>query len=352
MLGLKKIIALALVCMTLCALVLSGCAAGKKNDDNTLYVFNWGDYIGEGVIDLFEKETGVKVVYEMYEQNEDMYTKISSGGSNYDVVFPSDYMVEKLVKEGLLAEINFDNIPNFALIDDKLKDQAYDPGNKHSVPYMWGTMGILYDTTRVSEPITSWTALWDPQYEREILMWDSVRDGIGLTAKMLGYSMNTTNDAELADIKAKLLEQKPLVLSYAGDQMKDQMTAGEAIMAVMYSGDAVTVIENNEDMAYVVPEEGSNIWFDSVCILKNSKHKELAEKFINFLCRTDVAEMNRAYINFATPQTEVFAALPDEIREDPVQYPDDDVYAKCEVYVDIGEYAKVYDQIWTEVLAD
>ena len=351
MLGLKKIAALVLVCMMVCTLALSGCAAGGKNDGKTLYVFNWGDYIGEGVIDMFEEETGIKVVYEMFEQNEDMYTKISSGGSNYDVIVPSEYMVEKLIKEGLLAEINYDNIPNFALIDDKYKDQAYDPGNKYSVPYMWGTLGILYDTTRVSEPITSWSALWDEQYAHEILMWDSVRDSIGLTAKLLGYSMNTTNDAELAEIKAKLMEQKPLVLSYAGDQMKDQMIAGEAIMAVMYSGDATTVIEANEDLAYVVPEEGSNIWFDSMCILKSSKNKALAEQFINFMCRTDIAEMNRDYINYSTPQREVYEALPEEIKEDPVQYPDDAIYEKCEVYVDIGKYAQEYDKIWTEVTA-
>ncbi|MDD6877807.1 MAG: spermidine/putrescine ABC transporter substrate-binding protein [Clostridiaceae bacterium] len=351
MLGLKKVFALLCVCVMLFAVVLTGCA-GEKSDQKTLYVYNWGDYIGEGVIELFEQETGVKVVYDMFEQNEDMYTKITSGGSSsYDVIFPSDYIIEKLIREDLLAEINYDNVPNFALIDDKYKDLAFDPDNKYSVPYMWGTLGIVYDTTRVSEPVTSWSALWDPQYSREILMWDSMRDSVGLALKYLGYSVNSTNDAELEAAKAKLLEQKPLVLSYAGDQMKDQMIAGEAIMAVMYSGDASTVMEQNENLAYCVPEEGSNIWFDNMCILKTSKNKELAEQFINFMCRTDVAEMNRDYINYSTPQTEVYEALPDEIKNDPVQYPDDEIYEKCEVYVDLGDYTKVYDALWTLVLA-
>ncbi|MEA4823782.1 MAG: spermidine/putrescine ABC transporter substrate-binding protein [Clostridiaceae bacterium] len=336
--------------MMLLTVVLSGCS--KEPAQTTLYVYNWGDYIGEGVIELFEQETGIKVVYDMYEQNEDMYTKITSGGSSsYDVIFPSDYIIEKLIREDLLAEINYDNVPNFELIDSKYKNLDFDPGNRYSVPYMWGTLGIVYDTTRVSEPVTSWSALWDPQYAREILMWDSMRDSIGLTLKYLGYSMNSTTDAELDAAKAKLIEQKPLVLSYAGDQMKDQMIAGEAIMAVMYSGDAATIMEKNENLAYTVPEEGSNIWFDNMCILKSSKNKDAAEKFINFMCRTDVAEMNRAYINYSTPQKEVYAALPEEIKSDPVQYPSDDIYEKCEVYVDLLEYTKVYDAIWTQIIA-
>ncbi len=351
MLGLKKVIVFALACMMLIAMLLSGCAGSGDANQKTLYVFNWGDYIGEGVIDLFEQETGIKVVYEMFEQNEDMYTKITSGGSYYDVIFPSDYIIEKLISEDLLAPINFDNIPNYSLIDDKYKNLAFDPDNTYSVPYMWGTLGIVYDKTRVSEPITSWNALWDEQYAREILMWDSVRDSIGLTAKLLGYSVNTTDEGELAKIEEKLLEQKPLVLSYAGDQMKDQMIAGEAIMAVMYSGDAATIMQTNENLAYVVPEEGSNIWFDNMCILKSSKNKELAEQFINFMCRTDVAEMNRAYINYSTPQSEVYEALPEDIKSDPVQYPSDDIYEKCEVYINLGTVTQKYDALWTRILA-
>ena len=349
MLGLKKFVSVLTVIALISVLVLSGCASGKDSQ-KTLYVYNWGDYIGEGVIDLFEQETGVKVVYDMYEQNEDMYTKITSGGSsNYDVIFPSDYIIQKLIAEDLLAPINYDNVPNMSLIDDKYKDLAFDPGNVYSVPYMWGTLGIVYDATRVAAPITSWSALWDEQYAKEIFMWDSVRDSVGLTLTYLGYSSNSKNDAELAEAKAKLLEQKPLVLSYAGDQMKDDMIAGEAIMAVMYSGDAAYVMEENENLAYVVPDEGSNLWFDNMCILKSSKNKELAEQFINFMCRTDVAEMNRDYICYSTPQREVYEQLPDEIKYDETMYPGQDVYDRCEVYVDLGDYTKVYNNLWTEI---
>jgi len=350
MLGLKKLVSFALVCVMVMILALSGC--GSDSDVTTLYVYNWGDYIAEDVLDMFTEETGIKVVYDTYEQNEDMYTKITSGGSSkIDVIFPSEYIIEKMINEDLLAEINYDNVPNMALIDDKYKDQSYDPGNKYSVPYMWGTLGIVYDSTRVSEPIDSWEDLWDPQYKGEILMWDSMRDSMGLALKSLGYSMNSTNMGELTAARDKLMEQKPLVLNYAGDQMKDNMIAGEAIMAVMYSGDAITVMDSNENLDYVVPREGSNIWFDSMCILKSSTNKEAAEQFINFMCRTDIAEMNRAYINYSTPQKEVYENLPEEIRNDQRQYPDDSIFELCEVYEDLGEYTETYDEFWIQVIA-
>jgi len=348
MLGLKKFVSIVCVVALLSVLVLSGCSSdgGKKK----LYVFNWGDYIAEGVVEKFEEEFGVEVVYEMFDQNEDMYTKITSGGSsNYDVIFPSDYIIQKLIKEDLLAPINYDNVPNMELIDEKYKNLAFDPDNTYSVPYMWGTLGIVYDKTRVSAPITSWSALWDEQYAHEILMWDSVRDSVGLALTYLGYSSNTKNDAELAEAKELLMEQKPLVLSYSGDAMKDQMIAGEAIMAVMYSGDAAFVMAENENLDYCIPEEGTNKWFDNMCILKSSQNKELAEKFINFMCRTDIAEMNRDYISYSTPQREVYENLPDEIKNDATQYPSAEVLENCEVYTDLGEYTKIYNNLWTEI---
>jgi len=237
------------------------------------------------------------------------------------------------------------------LIDDKYKDLAFDPGNKYSVPYMWGTVGILYNTELTTTEIDSWTDLWDPTYTRNILMMDSMRDSIGLTLKMLGYSMNTASVSELDEAKAKLIEQKEIVLAYVNDQVKDQMIAGEAALAVIYSGDASTVMEYNENIEYVVPVEGSNIWFDNMCILKSSQHKEEAEMFINFMCRTDIAEMNRDYINYSSPQREVYENLPDEIKNDPTQYPDDSIYEKCEVYEDLGDMTALYDEYWTIISA-
>ena len=345
----KKILALVVALAMLATLV--GCSSGNS-DKKVLYVYNWGDYIGEGVIELFEEETGIDVIYSMFETNEDMYTKIkSTNGGNYDVIFPSDYIIQKLIAEDLLAEINYDNVPNMSLIDDKYKDLAFDPGNKYSVPYMWGTVGILYNTELTTTEIDSWTDLWDPTYDRNILMMDSMRDSIGLTLKMLGYSVNSASVAELDEAKAKLIEQKEIVLAYVNDQVKDQMIAGEAALAVIYSGDASTVMEYNENIQYVVPKEGSNIWFDNMCILKSSQHKEEAEMFINFMCRTDVAEMNRDYINYSSPQREVYENLPEDIKSDPTQYPDDSIYQKCEVYEDLGEMTSLYDEYWTVISA-
>ena len=331
--------------------MFSGCA---KDDPNkrTLSVFNWGDYIDEEVLQMFEEETGIEVIYSMYETNEDLYTKITSpGGDSYDVIFPSEYIIERLINEDLLAEINYENIPNIELIDEKYMNLSFDPDNKYSVPYMWGTVGIVYNKTLVTTEIDSWYDLWDPTYERNLFMMDSMRDSIGVALKMLGYSMNTRDMDEINEAIEKLKEQKSLVLAYTGDEVKDKMIAGEAAMAVLYSGDAATVIDQNPDLGYVVPKEGSNIWFDNMCILATSQHKTEAEEFINFMCRTDIAEMNRAYINYSSPQREVYENLPDDVKVDPVQYPSDEIYSHCEVYEDLGDYTQIYDQLWTEVIA-
>ncbi len=350
MMKIRRFAALAISAVMLLCL-FAGCAGGDS-EKRTLSVFNWGDYIDEEVLRIFEEETGIKVIYSMFETNEDLYTKLTSpGGDSYDVIFPSDYIIEKLIDEELLAEIQYDNVPNISLIDEKYLDLPFDPGNKYSVPYMWGTVGIVYNTSLVTTEIDSWYDLWDEVYARNLFMMDSMRDSIGVTLKMLGYSMNTRNMDEINEAIEKLKEQKPLVLAYTGDEVKDKMIAGEAALAVLYSGDAVTVMDENEDLAYVVPQEGSNIWFDNMCILANSKHKTEAEEFLNFMCRTDIAEMNRAYINYSSPQKEVYENLPDEIKVDPVQYPSDEIYEQCEVYEDLGDYTQIYDQLWTEVIA-
>mgnify|MGYP001053594535 CR=1 FL=1 len=349
----KKTVAFMLAAALLAALAFSGCAQdGAGGEKRTLSVFNWGDYIDEDVLAMFEEETGIEVTYSMFETNEDLYTKITSpGGEQYDVIFPSDYIIERLINEGLLAELDYENIPNMSLIDEKYLDLDFDPDNTYSVPYMWGTVGILYNTTMVDTEIDSWYDLWDEHYSKKIFMMDSMRDSIGVALKMLGYSMNTRTDAEIQEAADILRQQKPLVLAYTGDEVKDKMIAGEAALAVLYSGDAATCIEQNPDLAYVVPVEGSNIWFDNMCVLAGSQHKSEAEEFINFMCRTDIAEMNRAYINYSSPQREVYEALDDEIKSDPVQYPADEIYQQCEVYLDLGEYTQIYDQIWTEIVA-
>ncbi len=342
-----------LVCLVLCAVLLCGlvsaCSSGSKP---TLKVYNWGDYIDEAVLDMFEEEYGVEVVYDTYDTNEAMYTNLVSKGdaAGYDVVIPSDYMISKMINEGMLAKIDVSAMENYSLIEDRFKNLGYDPNNEYSVPYMWGTLGILYNTTLVDGPVESWSVLFDENYSGRLFMMDSVRDSIGVALDYLGYSMNSTNDAELAEAEALLKEQKPLVLDYTGDEVKDKMIGGEAALAVVYAGDAITCINENSDLKFAVPVEGSNLFFDAMCVLETSENKELAEQFIDFMCRTDIAEMNRAYINYSSPQTEVVDALPDEIKNDGVQYPASEQIADSEVFVDLGEYVEVYNEIWNRII--
>ena len=343
----KKIIS-SLVSAALCAGMLCGCGAEQKP---TLRVYNWGDYIGDGVISKFEQQFDVNVVYETFDQNEDLYTKLKTTGSSYDVIIPSDYMISKMVNEDMLAQINKDNVPNLSLIDSTFKNLSFDPDNTYSVPYMWGTVGIIYNKTLTDTEIDSWDDLWDERYSGKIFMNDSVRDSIGLTLISLGYSPNTTSEDELEQARKKLTEQKPLVLAYVGDEVKDKMIAGEGALAVVYSGDAMNMIAQNPDLDYVIPKEGSNVWFDGMCIPKNAENKELAEKFINFMCSTEIAEANREYICYSSPQSEVVAALPDELKNDKRAYPDEQTLSRCTVYEDLGEMSPIYDQLWSNIKA-
>lgn len=341
------------------ALLLSAAAVSGCGGDNgpVLRVYNWNDYIADGVIEQFEEEFGCRVIYDKYTQNEDMYTKISAmSGQSYDVVIPSDYMIERMAREGLLAELNFDNIPNYAQIGERFRNLGYDPENRYSVPYMWGTLGISYDRSLVSdEEVKSWDVLWDEKYAHSILMWDSARDSMGIALKSLGYSLNTTSPEEIAAAKEKLMRQYPLVRAYGGDDMKDSMLNREAAVAVMYSGDAYFIMEEAEergldvDLGYALPAGGTNLWFDSMVVLKSSQQKTLAEQFINFMCRTDIALANCEYIGYNTPHLGAMELLDEEIRNDTNRYPTDEYLAQCEVYIDLGSVSRQYADAWTAV---
>ncbi len=349
MLGLKR--SLSLVCV-LCMVValLSGCSG--DSDKPTLTVYNWGDYIDEEVNKMFEEEFDCNVVYATFEQNEDMYTKIKNSDSTYDVVIPSDYMIERMIKEDMLAPLDKEKIPNLQYINPYCMDLNFDPGNVYSVPYMWGTVGIIYNETMVDEAPTSWADLWDPAYEQNLFMMNSVRDSMMVGLLVCGFDMNTRDMSEIEQARDKLLEQKPLVLAYTGDDVKDKMIQGEAAMAVIYSGDAITIMdsdEGNPDLKYVIPEEGTNIWFDNMCVLKDSQNKDLAMEYINFMCREDIAAMNRDYINYLTPQTQVYDSLDAETQ---ATYPDEATLAKCDVYYDLQDMASTYDQMWTSIMAN
>ena len=328
----------------------------KESDvlnDEKLVVYNWGEYIDPEVLTMFEEETGIDIVYEEFETNEILYPKISSGAIAYDVICPSDYMIQRMIENDLLSEINFDNIPNLKNIGKQYLEQSrqFDPENKYSVPYCWGTVGILYNKMMVDEPVDSWSILWDPKYKDNILMQDSVRDAFGVTLKYLGYSLNSIDLDELTEAKNLLIEQKPLVQAYVIDQVRDKMIGNEAALGVIYSGEAIYTQKENPNREYVIPKEGSNIWIDSWVIPKNAEHKENAEKFINFLCRPDIALMNFEYITYSTPNEAARELIEDEsIRNSEIAFPDLSKYDNLETFQYLGTEAdQVYGDLWNKV---
>lgn len=344
----KGLITVMLLVLTVFSITACG---GSGEGKVTLKVYNWGDYIGESVIENFEKEYGINVIYDTFATNEDMYVKLKSGGSDYDVVFPSDYMITRMINENMLQKIDLQNVPNYKYIDDKFKNLAYDPNNEYSVPYMWGTVGIIYNKTMVDETVDSWRILWNEKYSKQILMLDSQRDSIGVTLKMLGYPLNTKDETQLEEAKNALVDQKRLVLAYTGDEVKDMMISGEAALAVVWSGDAVFMTRENPDLAYALPKEGSNLWFDGMAIPKTSKNKKEAELFINYMCETNVAFENSDFIGYSTPHVEAKELLDPSLLNDVAAYPSDEELENCEVFEDLSGSIRVYDRIWTEVKA-
>lgn len=320
---------------------------------NQVIVYNWGEYLDPEVITLFEKETGINVVYEEFETNEIMYPKVQSGAIAYDVVCPSDYMIQRMIENDLLAEPNFDNIPNIKNIGQEYFKQSrqFDSENKYSVPYCWGTVGILYNKTMVDEPIDSWSVLWDEKYKDNILMQDSVRDAFAVALKYKGHSLNSTDLDELEEAKELLIKQKPLVQAYVIDQVRDKMIGNEAAIGVIYSGEAIYTQLENPNLEYVIPKEGSNVWIDSWVIPKNAKHKENAEAFINFLCRPDIAKMNFDYITYSTPNTAARELIEDPaIRNSKIAFPDASELERCETFQFLGDKNDaIYNKLWREI---
>lgn len=349
----KKLIALGLcTCMT--AALLSGCGSANKYSNGKVYVYNWGEYIDPETLDMFEKETGIQVIYDEFDTNETMYPKVEAGASNYDVVCPSDYMIQKMIDNDLLQELNWDNIPNAkANIGAQYYEQseAFDPGNRYAVPYCWGTVGILYNKTMVDEPVTSWSILWDEKYADSILMQDSVRDLFMVGLKSLGYSMNSTDEKELNEAKDLLIQQKPLVQAYVIDQVRDKMIGNEAALGVIYSGEAIFTQRENPDLEYVIPKEGTNVWIDGWVIPKNAENVENAEKFIDFMCRGDIALLNFDYITYSTPNTAAQALIKDDdIRNSKIAFPDLSQYDGLETFSYLGDDADaLYNDLWKEI---
>ena len=350
---LRKVVPAAMVIIITIGGIFYSTKADRLGGDNQVIVYNWGEYLDPDAIEMFEEETGIDVVYEEYETNEIMYPKIQSGAIAYDVVCPSDYMIERMIENDLLAEINFDNVPNIKNIGDVYMEQSrqFDPHNKYSVPYLWGTVGILYNKTMVDEPIDSWSVLWDEKYKDSILMQDSVRDAFGVALKYLGYSLNSTDLDELTAAQKLLIEQKPLVQAYVVDQVRDKMIGNEAAIGVIYSGEAIYTQLENPNLEYVIPKEGSNIWIDSLVIPKNAKHKENAEAFINFVCRPEIAKMNFDFITYSIPNEGGRALIEEpELRNSKIAFPDAKELERCETFKFLGdENDAVYNKLWREV---
>ena len=331
----KKVICvvLSVLLAVSCLAGLSGCGSSKKT---TLYVYNWGQYISEGddgsldVIAAFEEAyPNIRVQYSTYDSNEIMYSKLANGGITVDVIIPSDYMIGRMVQEGMLEELNFDNIPNYQYIDDAFKNTSYDPENKYSVPYTWGTVGIIYNTKYVDEAdVTGWELLWNEKYAGKILMFDNSRDAFGIAEYLLGYDVNTTDEAELQACAAKLAEQKPVVQQYVMDQIFDAMENEEAWIAPYYAGDYLTMVEENPDLTFYRPTaQGYNMFIDAMCIPTCCQEKEAAEAFINFLCSPEISSANMAFLGYSVPSTAAKELMDPEIANSDVAYPDADTLA-------------------------
>ena len=331
--------------------------ASASSSPVTINVYNWGEYISTGedgsmnVNAEFTKETGIRVNYTTFEDNESMYSKLAGGGANYDVIFPSDYMVSKLIQEKLIRKLDFKDIPNFQHIDQDYRNPVYDPKNEYSVPYTWGVTGIFYNKKHVTEPVDSWKILWNPKYSGKILMFDNPRDSFGIAQKILGFSYNTKSISEW-DAAASLLEkQKPLVQAYVMDQIFDKMSSGEAWLAPYYAGDAVTLVKENPNIGFSIPtKEGTNFFVDAMCVPTSAQHPKEAEKYIDFLCRPDVAAANMETVGYSTPETEARKLMPEEMRDNPIFYPPKSIIKKSETYVNLPEDVSLQvDSLWAQV---
>ena len=331
-------------------------AQDKDEGEDVLYVYSWGDYLDPDVLVQFEEETGIHVVLDEYDTNESMYPRVAEGAESYDVLCPSDYMIQKLIQNDLLQPLDFDQLPNAKAYigqDFMKQSQAFDPENRYSVPYCWGLVGIMYNTKMVDEPVDSWSILWNEKYRGEILMQDSARDAFMVPLRLMGHSMNTTNVQELEAARDMLIRQKPLVQAYGVDDIRDKLSSGEAALGVIFSGEAIKLLKSNPDLRYVqTPKEGTNAWIDSWVIPKNARHVENAHRFIDFLCRPDVAAKNFEALGYPTPNTGVRALVGDDIDEKyrDIAFPPQKDYQGQETYSYLGEKLdKLYTKLWLQV---
>ncbi|OUS69370.1 spermidine/putrescine ABC transporter substrate-binding protein [Paenibacillus sp. MY03] len=304
---------------------------------NTLTIYNWGDYIDPELIEQFEKESGIKVIYQTFDSNEAMMTKIKQGGTTFDVAVPSEYAISKMKEDDLLLKIDHAKLPNLKHIDPDFMNLSFDPDNAYSVPYFWGTVGIIYNPKMVGDlTFDSWEDLWDESLRNNIFLLDGAREVMGMGLNSLGYSLNDTNEEHLQEALAKLSELTPNVKAIVGDEIKMLIANEEAAAGLVWSGDASEIMDENEDLDYVVPQEGSNLWFDNMVIPKTASNLEGAHAFINFMLDPEVAAQNTEYVGYSTPNKEALALLPEDISGDERFYPDKELTDRLEVYDNLG----------------
>ncbi|MGG0645208.1 spermidine/putrescine ABC transporter substrate-binding protein [Sporosarcina gallistercoris] len=324
--------------------------SGAQSGGNTLTVYNWGEYIDPDLIKQFEKETGINVVYETFDSNEGMMGKIEQGGTSYDISVPSEYTVEMMREKDLLVPLDYDKIPNIKNIDPYFMDLPFDPGNRYSIPYFWGTVGIAYNPTLLDgQTFESWDDLWDPSLKQEAVLVDSAREVMGMSLNSLGYSLNSTNVDELREATDKLKKLSPNIKAVIGDEVTQMMVNNEAAVSLIWSGQAADMMYENEDITYVVPKEGSNLWFDNIVIPKTVKNLDGAYEFINFMLRPEVAAQNADYVGYSTPNKEALSLLDPEVVSDERYYPDEEARDHLEVYRDLGlEMLGTYNELFLE----
>lgn len=338
----KKISLLVLICFVV-TMMFCGCGDQRP----TLKVYNAGKYIDPSVIDEFEEQYGCRVIYDEFDSNESMYVQVANDAYTYDVVVPSDYMIDRLLQEDRLVKLDKSLIPNIANVDQTYLNPVYDENNDYSVPYMVGTVGIMYNKSlNIDEKDVSWNMIFDEKYKGQIFMLDSVRDALGVALVKLGYSMNETDSAKLEEAKNLLIKQKSIVQAYITDEMVDKMIAGEGLMTLAYSGEAAYAMGQSDELTYAVPKEGSNKWSDSFVVLKTGKQQQLAMEFINFMCQPEIAQRNMAETGYVSP---VLGTSPEFETDTEVYYPSAETLAKCEAFVYSAEVAEKYTDLWAYV---
>lgn len=350
----KKLVWAAATVLSVCLLLAFGIDYLNKaqgfTGENTLTIYNWGDYIEPSLIKKFEEETGYKISYETFDSNEAMYTKINQGGTSYDIAIPSEYMISRMIDEDMVMELDHSKIEGLEYINPRFLDLSFDEGNRYSIPYFWGTLGIIYNDKFVDEAPTTWNDLWDETSRNELMLIDGAREVMGIGLQSEGYSLNETDPEILVEIAAKLKEMTPNVKAIIADEIKMYMIQEEAAMAVTFSGEASEMIWENENLHYVIPEEGTNLWFDNIVIPKTSQNTEGAYAFINFMLDPENAALNADYVGYSTPNDAALELMDPEVTSDEQFYPSDEAIELMEVYENLGpELLGIYNDLFLEV---